>query len=476
MRTAAASARRLGGAWDDGFVDLFESSLESRFAEYAPLAARMRPRTLDEVVGQKHLLGKGRALRALIESGDLSSVILWGPAGSGKTTIAQLVAETTDAEFEARSAVTAGVADVRKIIEAARDRLATQQRKTVFFLDEIHRFNKAQQDALLPAVENGWIVLVGATTENPSFEVNAPLMSRSTLFRLEALESQDVLAILQRALSDDERGIGGLQLDADDEALEHIATASGGDARAALNALEAAALIAPGRAGRIDLATAEEALQRRALPYDKAGDWHYDVISAFIKSMRGSDPDAAVYWMARMLDAGEDPRFIARRMVIFASEDVGNADPTALQVAVAAHHALEFVGLPEAKLNLAQAAAYLAIAPKSNASAKAIWRADEDVKSSGPLAVPAHLRDSHAAASRMTGAGRGYQYPHDHGGWVAQQYLPDGLADRRYFEAITGREAELQKDLESNNPARKGGGDGKPARRGGEQNDDPPAR
>jgi putative ATPase len=429
-------------------MDLFESSLESRFAEYAPLAARMRPRNLDEVVGQRHLLDKGRALRTLIESGDLSSVILWGPAGSGKTTLAHLVADTTDAEFEARSAVTTGVADVRKLIQEARDRLGERGRKTVFFLDEIHRFNKAQQDALLPAVENGWVVLVGATTENPSFEVNAPLMSRSTLFRLEALETEDLVAILRRALTNEERGIGGLQLEADDDALDHMASASGGDARAALNALEAAALIAPARSGRIDLAAAEEALQRRALPYDKAGDWHYDVISAFIKSMRGSDADAAVYWMARMLDAGEDPRFIARRMVIFASEDVGNADPTALQVAVAAHHALEFVGLPEAKLNLAQAAAYLAIAPKSNASAVAIWRAEDEVGSSGPLAVPAHLRDSHAAASRMTGAGRGYQYPHDHGGWVAQQYLPDDLRDRRLYRPIAGREADLQKRLD----------------------------
>jgi putative ATPase len=429
-------------------VDLFESSLESRFAEYAPLAARMRPRNLDEVVGQKHLLEPGRALRTLIESGDISSVILWGPAGSGKTTLANLVAETTEAAFEARSAVTAGVADVRKVIQEARDRLGEQGRKTVFFLDEIHRFNKAQQDALLPAVENGWIVLVGATTENPSFEVNAPLMSRSTLFRLEALDEGDLAAILRRALVDVDRGIGGLKLEADDEALEHIASASGGDARAALNALEAAALIAPARSGRIDLAAAEEALQRRALPYDKAGDWHYDVISAFIKSMRGSDADAAVYWMARMLDAGEDPRFIARRMVIFASEDVGNADPTALQVAVAAHHALEFVGLPEAKLNLAQAAAYLSIAPKSNASAKAIWRAEEEVGSSGPLPVPAHLRDSHGAASRMTGAGRGYRYPHDHGGWVAQQYLPDDIRDRRLYEPIAGREADLKRRLD----------------------------
>ena len=435
-------------------MDLFESSLEERFADYAPLAARMRPRTLDEIVGQSHVLGEGRALRALIKSKDLSSIILWGPAGSGKTTLAHVIAGTTDAHFEARSAVTAGVAEVRKVIEGARERLGQQGTKTLLFLDEIHRFNKAQQDALLPAVENGWIILVGATTENPSFEVNAPLMSRSILFRLEALREEDVRAILQRALEDASRGLGGMDLEVDAEALDHIAGRVGGDARAALNALEAAALIASSGDGRVDLNSAEEALQRRALPYDKAGDWHYDVISAFIKSMRGSDPDAAVYWLARMLDAGEDPRFIARRMVIFASEDVGNADPTALQVAVAAHQALEFVGLPEAKLNLAQSAAYMALAPKSNASATALWSAEAEVQSSGPLGVPTHLRDSHAAASRMIGAGKGYEYPHAHGGYVEQHYLPDELREARYFRAIAGREAELEAAAEK----RKGAG------------------
>jgi putative ATPase len=428
-------------------MDLFDHSLESRFDEYAPLAARMRPRTVDEIVGQDHILGEGHALRALIEAGDLSSIVLWGPAGSGKTTLAHVVARATEAHLEPMSAVSAGVADVRKHIAAAKERLAQQGHRTVLFLDEIHRFNKAQQDALLPAVENGWIVLVGATTENPSFEINTPLMSRSLLFRLEALNDAAVGTILRRALADEERGIGSLKLEIADEALEHLAGGAGGDARAALNALEAAALMAAG-SGKIDLAAAEEALQRRALPYDKGGDWHYDVISAFIKSMRGSDPDAAVYWMARMLDAGEDPRFIARRMVIFASEDVGNADPIALQVAVAAHHALEFVGLPEARLNLSQAAGYLALAPKSNASATAIWKAEEDVKTDGPLPVPAHLRDSHSPASRSTGAGRGYEYPHAHGGWTHQSYLPEEVAGRSYFTAIAGREKELAERLE----------------------------
>jgi putative ATPase len=432
-------------------MDLFDSALEERFGEYAPLAARMRPRSLDEVVGQKHLLGRGKALRALVESGDLSSIVLWGPAGTGKTTLAHVIAGASDAHFEPMSAVTSGVADVRKVIEAARDRLGQQGRRTVLFLDEIHRFNKAQQDALLPAVENGWIVLVGATTENPSFEVNSPLMSRSLLFRLEALTTEDLAEVLRRAIEDDERGIGGLPVEIDDDAVAHLAMGAGGDARAALNALEAGASIATSTGGRLDLNAAEEALQRRALPYDKAGDWHYDVISAFIKSMRGSDPDAAVYWMVRMLDAGEDPRFVARRMVIFASEDVGNADPTALQVAVAAHRALEFAGLPEAKLNLAQAAVYLALAPKSNASAVALWRAEEDLKA-GPLPVPAHLRDSHSPASRSIGAGKGYAYPHDHGGYVEQDYLPEELRGRRYFEPVRGAEDELSR---ATNAARK---------------------
>ncbi len=423
-------------------MDLFENALEDRFGDYAPLAARMRPRSVDEIVGQAHILGTGRSLRSLITSGDLSSIVLWGPAGTGKTTLANVIASSTDAYFEPMSAVSSGVKDVREAIEAAKSRLGQQGTRTVLFLDEIHRFNKSQQDALLPAVENGWIVLVGATTENPSFEVNSPLMSRSLLFRLEALTEDDVLEILKRALTDKERGLGTLDLDVEPDALQHIATSSGGDARSALNAIEAAASMAAGT-GRIDMAVAEEALQRRALPYDKSGDWHYDVISAFIKSMRGSDANGAVYWMARMLDAGEDPRFIARRMVIFASEDVGNADPTALQVAIAAHHALEFVGLPEARINLSQATTYLALAPKSNAAYMAINRAQEDVQNHGPLPVPAHLKDASASASRSIGAGKGYEYPHAHGGYVAQQYLPDRLKDASYYEPIAGREAEL---------------------------------
>ena len=438
-------------------VDLFTNSLEDRFNQYAPLAARMRPRTLDEVVGQQHLLGPGKALRVLIESGDISSVVLWGPAGSGKTTIANLIAKSTKAHFEPMSAVSSGVADVRKVIEQARRRLAEQQERTLLFLDEIHRFNKSQQDALLPSVENGWIVLVGATTENPSFEINTPLMSRSLLFRLEQLSDADIAELVKRAMADPERGVA-VPDGAADDAVEVLANQTGGDARLALNALEAAAAIASSRGGPIDRDAVTEALQRRALPYDKDGDWHYDVISAFIKSMRGSDPNAAVYWLARMLDAGEEPRFIARRMVIFASEDVGNADPMALATAVAAHHALEFVGLPEAKLNLAQAAAYLALAPKSNASAAALWSAEADVRERGALPVPPHLRDSHSSASRAHGAGAGYEYPHAHGGWVSQQYLPDAVAGTEYFRARTGREAELAAALEDKKKSETPGG------------------
>ena len=424
-------------------MDLFDNALEERFEDYAPLAARMRPRRLEEIVGQEHVLGEGRALRALIASGELSSIVVWGPAGSGKTTLAHVIAATTEAHFEPLSAVTAGVADVRRVIGQAKDRLAQLGRRTVLFIDEIHRFNKAQQDALLPAVENGWVILVGATTENPSFEINSPLMSRSLLFRLQALSEDDLSAVLRRALKDGERGLGNMAIEADDDALAHIARASSGDARAALNALEAAALIANTSGGRIDLAVAEEALQRRAIPYDKGGDWHYDVISAFIKSMRGSDPDAAVYWLARLLDAGEDPRFIARRMVVFASEDVGNADPSALAVAIAAHHALELVGLPEARINLAQAAAYLALAPKSNATYRAISAALAAVEAHGALPVPDHLRDASAPASRATGAGRDYLYPHEHAGPVAQTYLPGALQGQRYYRPVRGREAEL---------------------------------
>lgn len=431
-------------------ADLFSNSLEERFDEFAPLAARMRPRTMDEFVGQQHIIGHGSPLRALIEQDQLTSTILWGPPGAGKTSLANIVARVTKSHFVELSATSASVVDVRKTIAGAKERLGATGSKTILFIDEIHRFNKSQQDALLPAVENRWIVLIGATTENPYFEVNSPLLSRSLLFRLERLGSDEIIQILRQAMSDEDRGLGSISVEVSDDALEHIVATSGGDARSALNALEVCVAAAATAGGTVGLTLAEETLQRRQVRYDAKGDTHYDVVSAFIKSMRGSDPDAALYWLARMLEAGEDPRFIARRMVIFASEDVGNADPMALLVAVGAFQALEFVGLPEAKLNFAQAATYLATAPKSNASTKAISRAEVDVAASGNLPVPEHLRDSHYAASAKLGHGKGYHYPHDFpGAWVDQQYRPADY-DKVYYEPTDrGFETEISARMQS---------------------------
>jgi putative ATPase len=417
---------------------LFDSAAADRLRNHAPLAARLRPRTIDDVVGQPHLLGPGKPLRRLVETDTMSSILLWGPPGTGKTTLALAVAGTTSKEFEQLSAVTAGVKDVREVIERARRRLGEHDRGTILFLDEIHRFNKAQQDALLPAVEDGTLVLIGATTENPFFEVNPPLRSRSTLFRLEPLD-----AASQRTLA--ERGLEALQTSAAPEAIALIVERAGGDGRQVLTSLEVAAALA--HPAPIALGHAEAALATSAVRYGR--DDHYDVISAFIKSMRGSDPDAAVYWLARMLEAGEDPRFIARRMVIFASEDVGMADPQALVVAVAAAHALEFVGLPEAQLNLSQAVIHLATAPKSNASALAVWGARADVAAGVLGEVPPHLRDAHYRDATSIGHGAGYQYPHDHeSGWVDQQYLPAELADRRWYRPTSsGHEGEVGETL-----------------------------
>jgi putative ATPase len=404
--------------------DLFSAAAEERLRSHAPLAARLRPRTLDEVVGQLHLVGPGRPLRRLVEQDRLTSAIFWGPPGTGKTTLALAVAGTTRRAFEQLSAVTAGVKDVREVIERARQRLGEHGRGTILFLDEIHRFSKAQQDALLPAVEDGTLTLIGATTENPFFEVNPPLRSRSTLFRLELLD-RDAIAELVR------RGLQAEGTTAEEAAVDLLTDRSAGDGRQVLTALEVAcALAAP---GPVRLEHAESALGTSALRYGR--DDHYDVISAFIKSMRGSDPQAAVYYLGRMLEAGEDAKFIARRMIIFASEDVGLADPSSLLIAVAAAHALEHVGLPEAQLNLGQAAIHLATAPKSNRAALAIWNARAEIRDGALGEVPAHLRDAHYQGARSLGHGTGYEYPHDDPrGWVAQQYLPTELVGKRYYE------------------------------------------
>jgi putative ATPase len=392
-----------------------------------PLAARMRPRSFDEFVGQRHLIGPGKALTTLAESGHLSSLILWGPAGTGKTTLAHLLADDVGAEMIQLSAVSSGVADARKVIEKAKGSML----QTVLFVDEVHRWSKTQQDVLLPAVEEGIITVIGATTENPYFALVSPLLSRCMLLRLDPLEEKDLRTLLERALADEERGLADLGVEVDEDALTFLVDAAGGDARIALAGLEASALAAKARdEDRVTAGLAEDAVQRKALVYDEQG--HYDVVSAFIKSMRGSDPDAALFWLARMLEAGEDPRFIARRMVILASEDIGLADPQALVVAVAAAQAVEFVGLPEARLNLAEAAIFLARAPKSNAVLRALSAATEDAVRND--AVPTHLRDSHYPAAKRLGHGKGYVYPHaDPEGAAGQQYRPERLEGRRYF-------------------------------------------
>ena len=434
-----------GRQYDGPTMDLFEARAGELAGSQAPLAARMRPRTLEEFVGQAHVLGAGSALRALIEADELRSVILWGPAGTGKTSLAHIVARATRSNFEQLSATGAGVREVRAVLAAARQRLGAHGSRSILFIDEIHRFNKAQQDALLPGVEDRTVVLVGATTENPFFTVNAPLMSRSLLFRLEPLGPDDLRAIVDRALADRERGLGAMELALDPDALDHLVDRADGDARHALNALEAAALVVEVKGERrVTLADVEDALQRPRVTYDRAGDQHYDVASAFIKSIRGSDPDAALHYLARMLAAGEDPRFVARRLVISASEDIGLADPQALPVAVAAFQALEFVGLPEARLNLAEAVVYLALAPKSNSAYAALAKASEELERTGSSRVPAHLQSASYAGERALGIGVGYVYPHDRPGhWAPQRYLPEGLDGGYYQPSDQGREPDL---------------------------------
>ncbi|NDA78363.1 MAG: replication-associated recombination protein A [Acidimicrobiia bacterium] len=418
--------------------DLFSAAAEERLREQAPLAARLRPSSIDDVVGQEHLVGPGKPLRRLVEQDKLSSAIFWGPPGTGKTTLALAVAGSTRRHFSQLSAVTAGVKDVREVIDAARQRLGMHGQGTILFLDEIHRFSKAQQDALLPAVEDGTLTLIGATTENPFFEVNAPLRSRSTLFRLEPLSADAIVTLIRR-------GVQALGTTADDDAIDLLVDRAGGDGRQVLTSLEVAAALA--HPGSVSLAHAEAALGTSALRYGR--DDHYDVVSAFIKSMRGSDPQAAVYYLGRMLEAGDDARFIARRMIIFASEDVGLADPTALLIAVAAAQAVEHVGLPEAQLNLAQAAIHLATAPKSNRAATAIWTVRADIRNGVVGEVPAHLRDGHYPGAASLGHGVGYLYPHDDPrGWVEQQYLPEGLSSRLWYEPSDhGRERDIAKRM-----------------------------
>jgi len=412
--------------------DLFSAAAEDRLREQAPLAARLRPRSIDDVVGQAHLVGPGRPLRRLVEADRLSSVIFWGPPGTGKTTLALAVAGSTRRAFVQLSAVTAGVRDVRETVDDARRRLGERGQGTILFLDEIHRFSKSQQDALLPAVEDGTLTLIGATTENPFFEINAPLRSRSTLFRLEPLDAAAVRTLIMR-------GLEALAQTAEDAAIDLLVERAGGDGRQVLTSLEVAGALA--HPDRIGLDHAEQALGTSALRYGR--DDHYDVVSAFIKSVRGSDPQAAIHYLARMLEAGEDPRFIARRLVILASEDIGMADHTSLLVAVAAAQAVEHVGLPEAQLNLAQAAIHLATAPKSNTAAVAIWSARDDVRSGGIGEVPAHLRDAHYRGAESLGHGTGYSYPHDDPrGWTEQNYLPDALRGRVWYRpSVHGDEA-----------------------------------
>ena len=416
---------------------MFAEAARARAAANAPLAARMRPRTLDEFVGQEHIIGPGRALRRAIEEDRLPSMVLWGPPGSGKTTLARIMASLTQSHFELVSAVASGVADLRRVVAEAAERLGQNGQRTILFIDEIHRFNKAQQDVVLPYVEDGTITLIGATTENPSFEVISPLLSRSRVFKMEPLMPDQIDGLLRRALEDEGRGLGSMRIDIADETLGALASASGGDARIALNALELAAQTASQDATgarQVTLEHIEEALQHRATLYDRAGDWHYDIVSAFIKSIRGSDPDGALYWLARMLEGGEDPLFVVRRLVILASEDVGLADPQALQVAVAAQQAVHFIGMPEGFYPLAEATIYLATAPKSNSVKSAYARAVEDAQATLAEPVPLHLRNAPTPLMKEMGHGRDYKYDHAfEGHYSGQQHLPDALKERRYY-------------------------------------------
>ena len=439
----------------DQTKDLFEASTEAQLARDAPLAARMRPINFDEYVGQDHLIGKGRALRTSIEADRLPSMVLWGPPGSGKTTLARIIASQTQASFKQVSAVASGVAELRQVIKEAKDIRGMYRRSTILFIDEIHRFNKAQQDVVLPHVEDGTVTLIGATTENPSFEVIAPLLSRCRVFTLKPLEEAQIRTIIERALADPEKGLGRENVSLEPEALDRLVDLSGNDARIALNTLELAVWVASSSGARvISVDAIEDALQRRTPRYDKSGDQHYDIISAFIKSLRGSDPDAALYWMSRMIEAGEDPLFIVRRMVILAAEDVGLADPQALVVAVAAQQAVHFVGMPEGFIPMAEAAVYLATAPKSNSAYAAYLKAKEDVEKTHHLPVPLHLRNAPTGLMRASGYGKGYKYAHDYDeNYVDQQHMPEELSGRNYYEPSgQGFELEIEKRIKERRP------------------------
>lgn len=430
-------------------MDLFERN-ETAYSA-SPLADRLRPHSLKEYVGQEHLLGEGKFLTRVINKGELPSLILWGPPGTGKTTLARIIAESSKADFIEFSAVLSGVKEIREVVKTAKDNLR-RGKKTVLFVDEIHRFNKAQQDAFLHSVEDGTITLIGATTENPSFEVNPPLLSRCKVLVLEALSLESIKKILERAVEDKENGLASIPSKIDDGVIDFLAESSQGDARTALNAIEGAFMITtPGEDGvrHITMDIATEAMQKKALLYDKSGEEHYNVISAFIKSMRGSDPDAAVYWLARMVEAGEDPLFIARRMVIFASEDIGNADPRAITVALSVKDAVHFIGMPEGWIPLSQGVTYLATAPKSNASYMAYLEALEDIKRGGALPVPFHIRNAPTSLMKTLGYGKGYKYPHSFKGAVVEQdYLPDTLKGRTYYKpSERGYEKEISERL-----------------------------
>lgn len=433
-------------------MDLFEYMQENKKEKESPLASRLRPKTLEEVVGQQHIIGKDKLLYRAIKADKLSSIIFYGPSGTGKTTLAKVIANTTSAEFMQMNATVAGKKDMEAVIEQAKNNLGMYGKRTILFIDEIHRFNKGQQDYLLPFVEDGTVILIGATTENPYFEVNRALISRSSVFELQPLDSEDIKILLKRAVYDTEKGMGTYRAEIDEEALEFLSDISGGDARNALNAVELGILTTPrSEDGRIHitLEVAEQCIQKRVVRYDKTGDNHYDTISAFIKSMRGSDPDAAVYYLAKMLYAGEDIKFIARRIMICASEDVGNADPNALTVAVSAAQAVERIGMPEARIILAQAVTYVATAPKSNASYMAINKAMDNVKNQ-KTTVPSHLQDSHYQGAKNLGHGIGYKYAHDYPEhYVKQQYLPDEIKDMSfYIPTENGHEKEIKKYLD----------------------------